>query len=87
MRNVSSNTLLLHAVDDDTIPHSHSAAIFQSLKPQGVRETSYPGWGIIRRFKRPGGSEVVWWEGDAGGHNHLGWSEGSMDLIKDVACL
>ena len=30
---------------------------------------------------------MVWWDGLAGGHNNLGWAEGTMELIKQIADL
>lgn len=58
-----------------------------------VAESRYPGWGVVRRFNASRGGkalprrEVVWWEGLAGGHNALGYTEGVMDLIRQVADL
>ena len=95
-RNTSSPTLILHAENDDTIPHSHSASLFSSIHAKSpastVRETTYPGWGTVRSFFRDSddgraASEVVWWEGLQGGHNSLGWAEGTLDLIARVARL
>jgi abhydrolase domain-containing protein 12 len=48
---------------------------------------SYKGWGTVRSFSRGDGGAVMWWEGLAGGHNELGWTEGIMDLAAQVAGL
>lgn len=81
---------MLHAQDDDVIPHPHSADLFASLlalEPGGkVHETSYKGWGTVRTIERNGG-EVVWWDGLRGGHNDIGWAEGSIDLVRRVGRL
>jgi len=84
-----SPILILHSKDDNTIPHSHSASIFASLLQTAstkINEIQYTGWGTVRSFTRIK-AEVVWWEGDYGGHNRLGWSEGTMDLIARVSKL
>lgn len=57
-----------------------------------ISESEYKGWGVVRNFSlTPSGDriqrEVVWWEGLAGGHNSLGYTEGVMDLIRRVAKL
>jgi hypothetical protein len=31
--------------------------------------------------------EVIYWDGLQGGHNDLGWAEGTLDLIRRVASL
>lgn len=38
-------------------------------------------------MSNPKQRQVIWWEGEAGGHNEIGWAEGSMDLINDIARL
>ncbi|WWD20788.1 hypothetical protein CI109_105265 [Kwoniella shandongensis] len=93
LTNTTSPILLLHAINDMSIPPSHSADLFTFLsRPHAtklVEETTYEGWGIVRSFDRGSekGGEVVWWEGRKGGHNNLGWAEGSLDLIKRIARL
>jgi len=90
----------LHAIDDDIIPHSHSKTLFShlhasslsssadSLLKMDIEETDYPGWGRTSQFNRGGnGGEVIWWEGLTGGHNKLGWAEGTIELIQRVAAL
>jgi abhydrolase domain-containing protein 12 len=91
----SSPILLNHAVTDTVIPHSHSARLFEDLRshsqvpPARVHDTHYGGWGHVRSFTRDhvAAGPVFWWEGLAGGHNNLGWTEGVMDLIAKVAGL
>jgi hypothetical protein len=87
----TSPILLLHATNDMDIPHAHSASLFYSLKDAAQQDhfhqVTYEGWGTVRSFDRPGGAEVVWLEGDAGGHNEIGQAEGSIDLIARVAHL
>ncbi|WVO17329.1 hypothetical protein L204_105021 [Cryptococcus depauperatus] len=96
LTNVTSPILLLHAANDDIIPHTHSSYLFQSLISPYIKnsigtdimqEVDYPGWGVIRSFERKGKGEVVWWEGKEGGHNRLGWAEGTLDLIARVSGL
>ena len=92
-----SPILILCAKDDSIIPHFHSENLFNHLvreqdRTQGgveVQETDYPGWGRISRLNRADedGGGVEWWEGLAGGHNNLGWAEGTIDLIAQVAAL
>ncbi|WWC92387.1 uncharacterized protein L201_007344 [Kwoniella dendrophila CBS 6074] len=89
----SSPTLILHAVNDNTIPHAHSARIFSSLRSDSAlavstwKEKSYAGWGTVRSFDRGEKGEVIWWEGKNGGHDNLGWAEGTIDLIARIARL
>ncbi|WWC72660.1 uncharacterized protein I206_106624 [Kwoniella pini CBS 10737] len=93
LEKTSSPTLILHAINDNTIPYSHSAGIFSSLSalltdPQTtVEEVTYSGWGTVRSFQRGNNGEVVWWEGQNGGHDNLGWAEGTIDLIARIAKL
>lgn len=76
------------------MPSSHSEALFESLlAPNGTNfgipkpfELEYPGWGTLR-MSNPRQRQVVWWEGQHGGHNEVGWAEGTMDLISDIAKL
>jgi hypothetical protein len=99
-QNTQSPTLILHALDDGVIPHSHSKVLLHHLHAihttnsavlhqPNLTETTYPSWGSICAFDRGGehGGKVVRWEGLAGGHNNLGWAEGTMDLIKQIAKL
>ncbi len=46
----------------------------------------YPGWGTLR-ISNPKHRQVIWWEGEFGGHDEVGWAEGTMDLIADIAKL
>ncbi|WVQ95462.1 hypothetical protein IAU59_002559 [Kwoniella sp. CBS 9459] len=118
LANTTSPTLLLHAVNDRTIPHSHSADLFASLslgrtqvrpidaaalsrtaETTAVSVTPYEGWGTVRSFNRDstsdevssdegkGKGKVVWWEGKNGGHDNLGWAEGTLHLIARIANL
>ncbi|OCF78742.1 hypothetical protein I204_00686 [Kwoniella mangroviensis CBS 8886] len=93
LEQTSSPTLLLHAINDNTIPYSHSARLFSSLLHSAsltegfVHETSYKGWGTVRSIDRGEKGEVIWWEGQNGGHDNLGWAEGTIDLIARVAKL
>lgn len=81
-------------MDDDIIPHSHSKTLFYHLlstaseKELETTERNYPGWGRTSQFDRGStGGEVIWWEGLTGGHNKIGWAEGTIELIKQVAKL
>ncbi|WVF67898.1 hypothetical protein IAT40_002659 [Kwoniella sp. CBS 6097] len=96
LTNTSSPTLLLHAVNDNTIPHSHSENLFLSLSNTSTEQpdiiiqadaVSYEGWGTVRSFDRGDKGPVVWWEGKNGGHDNLGWAEGTLDLIARIANL
>ncbi|WVQ70780.1 hypothetical protein IAR50_000302 [Cryptococcus sp. DSM 104548] len=96
LQNVTAPVLLLHAVNDDTIPYTHSSSLFDSLQApynaegEDVKmfdERRYKGWGTVRSFQRGDKGQVVWWEGIHGGHNDLGWAEGTLDLIGRVAGL
>ncbi|WVW80743.1 hypothetical protein I302_102729 [Kwoniella bestiolae CBS 10118] len=93
LEKTSSPTLILHAINDNTIPYSHSARLFTSLldsaslTPSSVKERNYRGWGTVRSVDRGDKGEVVWWEGQNGGHDNLGWAEGTIDLIARIANL
>ncbi|ODN83055.1 hypothetical protein L202_01280 [Cryptococcus amylolentus CBS 6039] len=96
LQDVAAPVLLLHAVNDDTIPHTHSSVLFGSLMApyvtggddiEGFEERQYEGWGTVRSFQRGEKGQVIWWEGIHGGHNDLGWAEGTLDLIARVAGL
>ncbi|TYJ55230.1 hypothetical protein B9479_004060 [Cryptococcus floricola] len=96
LQDVAAPVLLLHAVNDDTIPHTHSSTLFGSLMApyvtggddvEGFEERQYEGWGTVRSFQRGEKGQVIWWEGIHGGHNDLGWAEGTLDLIARVAGL
>lgn len=66
-----------------------------------ISSITYDHWGTVHSFNRPHSSssspsghdgapaqsEVVYWDGLKGGHNDIGWSEGSIDLIRRVAKL
>lgn len=81
--------LILHARDDDVIPHYHSSTLFASLTRSNtdkVNVVEYEGWGDVSTYKRPGG-DVIWWDGPKGRHNDIGWAEGSVDLVKRVTGL
>lgn len=85
--------LLLHSFDDPIIPHYHSVNLFQQLNsPNGtqlessIRDFSYPGWGRVT-YAEVADREVVFWEGESGGHNSLGHSEGTMDLMAWIGKL
>lgn len=89
---------MLHARDDDVIPHYHSNNLFESLRASApgapVDEKIYRNWGTIRSFTRSGQNgggkvegEVIWWDGLRGGHNDIGWAEGSIDLVRRIAGL
>jgi abhydrolase domain-containing protein 12 len=55
-----------------------------------IQTQDYPNWGIVstitKRHQGKGG-EVIWWDGLRGGHNDIGWAEGSIDLIKRIGGL
>ncbi|RSH81329.1 uncharacterized protein EHS24_008772 [Apiotrichum porosum] len=89
----TSPMLLLHSFDDPIIPHYHSVNLFQQLNsPNGtqlessIRDFSYPGWGRVT-YAEVADREVVFWEGESGGHNSLGHSEGTMDLMAWIGKL
>lgn len=42
-----------------------------------------PGWGQVTSFRRDRG-EVIWFEGEYGGHNHVAGGEGVVDLIDRI---
>ena len=46
----------------------------------------YKGWGNVMTYKRDGG-DILYWDGFRGGHNDIGWAEGSVDLVRRVAGL
>ncbi|WVR08681.1 hypothetical protein IAU60_005739 [Kwoniella sp. DSM 27419] len=86
----TSPTLLVHATDDMDIPHSHSAQLYSALRgnnPANETSFSYERWGTVRTTSRTGKGDVMWWEGHHGGHNHLDWAEGTIDLIARIARL
>ncbi|OCF36023.1 hypothetical protein I316_02518 [Kwoniella heveanensis BCC8398] len=100
LANTFSPTLLLHAINDHTIPHSHSDDLFNSLTLPTTADTngpaasastmeavSYEGWGTVRTVDRGQKGQVIWWEGKNGGHDNLGWAEGTLDLIARIANL
>lgn len=51
-----------------------------------VEEVRYPGWGVMKSATRDG-LPMVYLEADAGGHNNIGWAEGTLDLIAKIADL
>lgn len=78
------------------IPHYHSRNLFESLRASApgteVDEKTYSNWGTARTFIRSGQDggakgEVMWWDGLRGGHNDIGWAEGSIDLVRRIAGL
>ncbi|BEJ11907.1 hypothetical protein CspHIS471_0203670 [Cutaneotrichosporon sp. HIS471] len=87
-------TLLVHTKADKVVPHSHSEALFQSLlAPNGTEYAipkpfvlEYAGWGTLH-ISNPQRRQVIWWEGEFGGHDEVGWAEGTLDLIADIAKL
>jgi abhydrolase domain-containing protein 12 len=82
-----SPILILHARDDDVIPHHHSTTLFSSLSDSSkVDSVGYEGWGNVMTYKRDGG-DVMYWDGFRGGHNDIGWAEGSVDLVRRIAGL
>jgi hypothetical protein len=78
----------MHARNDWTIPVTHSRRLFQALADrEGVAEVSEEGinhWGTVRAFSGKGGGEIRFWEAELGGHNDLGWTEGGLDLVKQL---
>lgn len=46
----------------------------------------YTGWGKLY-ISNPRYRQIIWWEGEFGGHDEIGWAEGTMDLIADIAKL
>jgi abhydrolase domain-containing protein 12 len=79
--------LILHARDDDVIPHHHSTTLFSGLSDlSNVVSVNYERWGTVSRYERDEG-EVLYWDGFRGGHNDIGWAEGSVDLVRRVAGL
>jgi abhydrolase domain-containing protein 12 len=69
------------------IPHHHSSTLFSGLSDSTkVNSVGYGTWGNVSTYKRDGG-EVLYWDGFRGGHNDIGWAEGSVDLVRRVAGL
>ena len=95
MQKTDASILILHARNDDVIPHSHSQRLFNHLASVdtaldyqvSVREDSYDGWGTVRSFSRKAKGQVIWFEGLVGGHDDIGFYEGTLDLIGKVARL
>lgn len=88
--------LLMHAKNDWTIPITHSRRLHQALRRRTgagdeadvlEKEVAVANWGTVRSFTSEGQGEVILWEGDIGGHNDLGWTEGGLDLIARIARL
>ncbi|GMK57057.1 hypothetical protein CspeluHIS016_0308970 [Cutaneotrichosporon spelunceum] len=87
-------TLLVHTKADKVVPYSHSEALWQSLlAPNGTEYAipkpfvlDYTGWGKLY-ISNPRYRQIIWWEGEFGGHDEIGWAEGTMDLIADIAKL
>lgn len=51
-----------------------------------VEEVKYTGWGVVRSSTRDG-LPIIYLEADSGGHNNIGWTEGTLDLMAKVADL
>ena len=69
------------------IPHHHSNTLFSSLSHSSeVDVVEYKGWGNVLTYKRDG-RDILYWDGFRGGHNDIGWAEGSVDLVRRVAGL
>lgn len=69
------------------IPHHHSSTLFSSLADTSkIDVVSHEGWGNVSTYRAEGG-EIVFWDGSNGGHNDIGWAEGSVDLVRRVAGL
>lgn len=87
-------TLVVHSKVDEIIPQSHSRDIFQSLlAPNGTQTgipkpfvLNYPGWGTMH-MSNPKRRQVIFWEGEHGGHNEVSWAEGTLNMIEDIAKL
>lgn len=87
--------LILHAQNDAVIPHSHSQRLFEHLKSEEeavgfeirLKEDQYAGWGTVKSFPRKSKGSVMWFEGLVGGHDDIGFYEGTLDLIGKVANL
>lgn len=82
----------MHANQDWTIPITHSRRLFETLLDREggsteVDQLDVPNWGVLRSFKSKGGGEMRFWEAERGGHNDLGWTEGGLDLVRNVASL
>ncbi|WVQ86153.1 hypothetical protein IAT38_008321 [Cryptococcus sp. DSM 104549] len=97
LTNVSSPGLFLSAEDDDIIPAMHASYLCHwvmrdedALPGTSTQLELYheevPGWGWLVRWEF-GGKETILWRGVYGGHNDLGWAEGTLELIKRVARL
>lgn len=80
--------MILHALNDSTIPFSHSEELFKHLVTSSTSskpETTKAGnWGIIRSFEREGKGRVVYGEALVGGHNEIGSGEQSIRLIRNI---
>lgn len=51
-----------------------------------IEEVKYPGWGVVKTAQRDG-LPMIYLEADYGGHNNIGWAEGTLDLIAKIAKL
>lgn len=82
--------MILHAANDPIIPQAHSHALFDSLlvgdgkRTKPIEEMRYPGWGIVRATS-VNCVPKIYWEGTGGGHNDIGWTEGTLELMARIA--
>lgn len=87
--------MIIHARDDNDIPASHSARLFellgksrsQSGKASPSSVTRREGWGSVALHTeepRMGGQNqaVAYFEADHGAHNRVGGGEGVIELMR-----
>lgn len=65
-------------------PNATEAVVEAALEKVDVVE--YPGWGVVKTATRDG-LPMIYLEADSGGHNRIGWAEGTLDLIAKIADL
>lgn len=65
-------------------PNATEEATNAALEKVDVVE--YPGWGVVKTATRDG-LPMIYLEADSGGHNRIGWAEGTLDLIAKIADL
>ncbi|ORX40934.1 Alpha/Beta hydrolase protein [Kockovaella imperatae] len=83
LQNVSCPVLIVNAKNDLSIPPIHSQILFNELNRRNETvQRKGDDWGTISTF-----GDVVWFEGQHGGHNRIGVTEGTIDLIADIAGL
>lgn len=91
----SSNTWI-----EDHQAEASGISLFESIDDQLSGTTSYyPNWGWLHEVPSASESDesresegkisarLMYWEGERGGHNDLGWTESGLDLVAQIASL